>query len=76
MIFLPIGIQRLVPVLHFFFARLFGKEPVFTPLWFNKSVYNWRTSSDKAIKELGYQITPLEEGLAKTVKWLRDRRGA
>jgi nucleoside-diphosphate-sugar epimerase len=33
--------------------------------------YNWSYSSEKAIKELGYKITPLREGLTKTIDWYK-----
>ncbi|MFX0140611.1 MAG: NAD-dependent epimerase/dehydratase family protein [Candidatus Hodarchaeota archaeon] len=34
--------------------------------------YNWAYSSEKAINKLGYKITPLREGLQKTVKWYQN----
>ena len=34
--------------------------------------YNWSYSSEKAIKELGYKITPLKEGLTQTIEWYKD----
>ncbi len=34
--------------------------------------YNWSYSSEKAIEKLGYKITPLREGLEKTIKWYKD----
>ena len=35
-------------------------------------IHNWSYTSDKAIKKLGYKITPLEDGLKETVAWYRD----
>lgn len=33
--------------------------------------HEWAYSSARAIRELGYRITPLEEGLQRTTDWLR-----
>ena len=38
--------------------------------------HEWAFSSDLAVSRLGYRITPLEEGLRRTVEWLRSRVGA
>lgn len=34
--------------------------------------YNWSFSSKKAIDKLGYKITPLKEGMTKTIEWYKD----
>jgi hypothetical protein len=34
--------------------------------------YNWSFSSKKAIDKLGYKITPLREGMTKTIEWYKD----
>jgi len=34
--------------------------------------YNWAYSSEKAINQLGYRITPIEEALQKTVDWYKE----
>ena len=34
--------------------------------------YSWSYSSKKAIEKLGYKITPLREGLEKTIEWYKD----
>ena len=33
---------------------------------------NWSYSSEKAIERLDYHITPLKEGLEKTIEWYKD----
>ena len=33
--------------------------------------HEWAYSSARAEQELGYRITPLREGLRRTVAWLR-----
>ncbi|MAT55415.1 MAG: hypothetical protein CMN32_13135 [Saprospirales bacterium] len=51
-------------------ADLTNKDPLLTPPWVRKYLYNWQLSTEKAERELGYQPTPLPEGLRKTVEWL------
>ncbi len=34
--------------------------------------YNWSFSSKKAIDRLGYKITPLREGMTKTIDWYKE----
>lgn len=55
-------------------ADIFGGTPPITPGWVRKNLQNWSVSSRKAEKELGYVITPLREGLKKTVAWLYDKK--
>lgn len=59
----------------FFFSRLFGKPPRIAPQWVKRYLQNWAVSSEKAKLELAYEITPIEQGIAKTVQWLRERQG-
>ena len=51
-------------------AKWFGKDPLITSQWIKKYQFDMPCTSKKAIQELGYKITPLKEGLAKTLKWL------
>jgi nucleoside-diphosphate-sugar epimerase len=56
-------------------ARISGREP-FYPLNLRHYVFNdWNVTSEKAIRELGFTPTSLEEGLAATVNWLRSQKG-
>lgn len=51
-------------------ARLFGVYPPITPGWVRTFCHDWPYSCDKAVKELGYRITPLREGIERTLRWL------
>ncbi len=51
-------------------AKLFGMKPLITPKYAQKYTYHWGLSSAKAEKELGYQITSLDDGIRQTVEWL------
>ena len=55
-------------------AVIFGLPPVLTPEWARKYLYDWYLSDKKARKELGYQPQSLNEGLAKTISWIRNNQ--
>jgi farnesol dehydrogenase len=55
-----------------FRARLFRGYPSITPGWVRTFLLNNAYSSAKAESDLGYSITPLEEALDATVRWLRQ----
>ena len=52
-------------------ARLINAPPLITPSWMKKYLCDTRLSSRKAIRELGYTITPFEEGTEKTISWIK-----
>ncbi|MEW5675057.1 NAD-dependent epimerase/dehydratase family protein [Flavobacterium enshiense] len=52
--------------------KTFGNRPFFTSQSVDYLFHNYVFSSDKAIRELGYQITPLREGLEQTVSYLHS----
>lgn len=51
-------------------ADYLGLAPLITPSWLENYQKNYSLDSRKAVRELNYEITPLEEGLRKTVRWL------
>lgn len=55
-------------------AQWFGIYPRITPGWVRTFLVDWTYSCQKAQEELGYQPTPLEEGLTQTYRWLIERR--
>ena len=70
----PLWIQVAFAKIQLFQAEWFSKEPMITPKWIAKGRYNWELSSEKAISELGLPVTPFEEGLKKTVDYVRSLR--
>jgi len=53
-------------------AELTGHPPQLTHQVVNVFRQHWAYSSARAERELGYRRTPLEEGLRRTVAWLRE----
>ena len=58
--------------IQLFMATVFGKTPVITPKWVRRYLYDWSNSSQKAVKELGYRPTPIDDGLKLTIDWLQN----
>jgi farnesol dehydrogenase len=54
-------------------ARLTGTPPAITDGALATFRHHWIYSSDRAVRELGYRITPLREGLGRTIQQLRGR---
>lgn len=55
-----------------FFARRFGLHPLITPEWVETFLQDWEINSDKAMRDLGYSITPFPLALKKTINWLNQ----
>ena len=71
---LPFSIILAVSKLEFFLAETTGKKPLITPPWAKKYLQNRPVSSKKAISDLNYTVTPLEEGIRKTIEWLKTEQ--
>jgi len=74
MIRLPVWVMLFAGQAMQLYSTISGKAPLLTPPWIKKYYYDWSISSDKAQKELGYSFISLEEGLQKTVEWLRNTK--
>ena len=68
---IPYAVAGLAGRLQRWRAELFGVEPEVTDEIIRIYAHEWAYSSARAEAELGYRITPLGEGVAKTVAWLR-----
>ena len=55
------------------FRALSGQSPAGAPEEVEMLKMDWACSSAKAQRELGYGITPLRDGLAPTVQWIREK---
>ena len=76
MVRLPLPVMLAASGAMHLFARWFGIPPLITPEWVRKYLYDWVLSSDKAVRELGYHMTPLAEAFRKTVAWLDEGENA
>ncbi|MFQ5700589.1 MAG: NAD-dependent epimerase/dehydratase family protein [Acidobacteriota bacterium] len=69
----PFRVMELAGRLLRWRADLTGAEPALTDQVVRIYRHDWAYSSQRACREIGYRITPLEEGLRRTVQWLRSR---
>ena len=69
---IPYALARFAGRLERWRAELFGIEPEVTDEIVRIYAHEWAYSSARAEAELGYAITPLRDGIAKTVAWLRE----
>lgn len=71
---LPPHLLTAVSQLMLWRATYLGIPPMITPRWADRfNNYDWAVSSQKAVQELEYKITPLQEGLKRTTEWLETR---
>lgn len=67
---LPYGIARMVGRAMWLWADITGKPPDLTHQAVGIFEKHWAYRSDKANRELGFRVRPLEEGVGATVDWL------
>ena len=70
---LPFAFGKFAGAMELMRARAFGHSPQLTPGVVEIFKHDWVYSSAKAIRDLGYWVAPLEEGLLET---LRERMPA
>lgn len=63
---IPYQASLLIGKVNLFAAENLGIQPTITTPWVRRYIQNWGVNSSK-ILDLGYQITPLKEGLAQVV---------
>lgn len=49
---------------------ILGRPPLISDNWIEKYLQNWILSSEKAVNGISYRITPFEEALRITVRWI------
>lgn len=67
---MPFPVMLGIAYIMILLNRIFGIIPRITPAHVRKFNYNWEVNITKAVTELGYRITSLEEGLRKTISWI------
>jgi nucleoside-diphosphate-sugar epimerase len=71
---LPAGLMKGIIKGFMFMSKISGSPPAITMDWLDKYLNNWIMSSNKASMELGYKITPLSEGVSRTIQWLKTKK--
>lgn len=64
---LPFALGKAVGAMEVGRARVFGHSPQLTPGVVEIFKHDWVYSSAKAVRDLGYEVTSLEQGLQKTL---------
>ena len=71
---LPMPMLKAVSHVMKTWSTLTGTAPMITPDWVRRYDYDWELDSSKAVRELGYKIRPLDDGIKNTVEWIRKNR--
>lgn len=71
---IPKIIMKTVAFIQWIQFKATNKEPLITENGIKQIYCNKIFSSEKAISNLGYQITPLREGLQQTIHFLKNQR--
>jgi nucleoside-diphosphate-sugar epimerase len=69
---IPVWLMIILAAIMEFQARFTGIPPLITSPLIRKYLNHWNLSSEKAIRQLGYKITPFNEGVIKTLTWLNN----
>ena len=70
---IPLGLIKTYSMFEALKTKLFNLTPYFLPAFADRLKYNQQYSSNKAISELNYQVTPFVVGLAKTVNHFKNK---
>ena len=68
----PLSLMLFISKIDLLLAKTIGKQPLITPPFVKKYHKQWPLSTEKAERELGYEVTPLREGMLKTLAWLKE----
>lgn len=70
---IPYAVGKLIGRLQRWRAEMFGVEPELTDEVVEIYKHEWAYDSSRAVRDLGYHVTSLEDGIANTCAWLRER---
>lgn len=71
---IPKFVMKIFSIIQWLQFKATNKEPLITENSIRQIYCNKIFSSEKAISNLGYQITPLREGLQQTIHFLKNQR--
>ncbi len=72
----PKSLAQIFALLQWIYYKITRKEPFATSKSINHIFCNKTFSSGKAIRQLGYRLTPLQEGLQHTIQFLKTQNHA
>jgi nucleoside-diphosphate-sugar epimerase len=72
MVHLPLAFMMAAAKLMEWQVPLTGLPPAITADFVKKYLNHWSLSSEKAVQELDYKVTPFEEGAGKTLEWIEE----
>jgi len=68
---IPLWVMLTAASLMQLISKLTGRPPMIVPNLVRKFNHSWMVSSEKAIRELGYQPINAKEGIRRTIEWLQ-----
>lgn len=71
---LPIWLMMLFGWKEEIGASFFGRDPIITRKWIIRYNHDLACSCEKAVRELGYKITPISKGINTTLEWIKDEK--
>lgn len=69
---IPFWLAKVAALAEEIRARVKGIEPKLTREVVEVYKHHWAYSCEKATEDLGYEVTPMEDGLAATVAWVKE----
>lgn len=69
---IPIPLLMAWSFFHMFLFKIAGKETQISPAIIKRILKDRALSSDKAVRQLGYSITPFHKGISKTILHLTE----
>lgn len=72
MIPLPWPVMALVVIISLAISFLSGRPPLINFKWLERYMQNWSFTSEKAVRELGYNPRPFSQGVKQTWQFIRD----
>ena len=70
----PVKLMVAIAAIMEWQAKFTNIAPVITVPWVKKYLNHWSLSSNKAVQELGYRITPFEQGVDITLGWIKSKK--
>lgn len=69
---IPVPLAKVAAGLQFLMERMFSREPSISPGVVEIYARDWVFTSDKAVRDLGYSITPFAQGIQRTLEWMKS----